>query len=385
MTFQKNAGAVRRFAKLMKFAAWLQSLPNKLTPAPFRLIQIGSAFWQSRVLYVAARLDIATLLGDQSLAADAIAALVPAKPDAIFRLLRMLTAMGIFEEVSPRVFRNNPLSSCLRSDQPKNVRAMILMHNSPEMSAPWFEALEQGVRTGSVPFQAAHGSELYAYMDGHAEFDALFASAMDSVEALTGDSFATDFDWGRFDRVIDVGGSKGSKSVAILKRHPHLKALVFDRQQVVNTAMAHWAGKEPQELVDRLAFEAGDLLSSIPPATSHRDIYLLCAVLHGMDDDSCFQALRNLAHAIGSTGARVALMELVVAQVKADLSSASFDMQMFMGTRGRERTLNQWQGLFGRAGLMLEEQVGLQSFGKILLLKRKTDRRSPAKRGFSSD
>lgn len=124
------------------------------------------------------------------------------------------------------------------------------------------------------------------------------------MEALTGDSFATDFDWGRFDRVFDVSGSKGSKSVAILKRHPHLKALVFDREQVVNTAKACWAGKESSELVDRLAFEAVDLLSFIPPATSDRDIYLLCAVLHGMDDDSCVRALRHLARAIGSTGAR---------------------------------------------------------------------------------
>ena len=48
----------------MKFAGWLQNIPNKITPPPFRLIQIGSAFWQSRALYVAARLDIATVLGD---------------------------------------------------------------------------------------------------------------------------------------------------------------------------------------------------------------------------------------------------------------------------------------------------------------------------------
>lgn len=39
MSLQKNQGAVRRFAMVMKFAAWLQSLPNKLTPPPFRLIQ----------------------------------------------------------------------------------------------------------------------------------------------------------------------------------------------------------------------------------------------------------------------------------------------------------------------------------------------------------
>ena len=56
----------------------------------------------------------------------------------------MLAAMGIFEEVSPRVFRNNKLSDCLREGNPQNVRAMILMHNSPEMSRPWYEQLEQG-------------------------------------------------------------------------------------------------------------------------------------------------------------------------------------------------------------------------------------------------
>lgn len=369
MSFQKNPGAVRRFAKLMKFAAWLQNLPNKLTPAPFRLIQIGSAFWQSRALYVAARLDLATVLGEQSLTAQALAVQVEVQPDGVFRLLRLLAALGVFEEVSPRVFRNNALSTCLRQDQPNNVRAMILMHNSPEMSAPWFEALEQGVRAGSVPFQAAHGSELYAYMDDHADFDASFATAMDSVEALTGDRFATDFDWSRFDRVIDVGGSKGSKSVAILKRHPTLKALVFDREQVVATAPAYWCSREAPELQARLSFEAGDLLTSVPLAQSDKDIYLLCAVLHGMDDANCVQALQTLARAVGTTGARIALLELVVPDVKADLASASFDLQMFMGTRGCERTLPEWQRLFQPSGLILEEQVGLQSIGNILLLK----------------
>lgn len=370
MTFQKNAGAVRRFAWLLKFSGWLQNLPNRLTPAPFRLIQIGSAFWQSRVLYVAARLDIATALSDDSLDADALARRVAAQSQAVFRLLRMLAAMGVFEETAPGVFRNNALSDGLRGDRPKNVRAMILMHNSPEMSLPWLEPLEQGVRTEAVvPFQAAHGHTLYTYMDHHAEFDALFARAMDSVEALAGDSFATDFDWGRFDRIIDVGGSKGSKSLAILKRHPHLKALVVDRKQVVTTARAWWNDKEPLELLERLSWQAGDLLAGVPAARDDKDIYLLCAVLHGMDDATCVQALRRLAQGAGSTGARVALMELVVPDMKADLPSASFDMQMFMGTHGKERTLREWRQLFDRSGWVLEEQVGLQSLGAILVLR----------------
>jgi hypothetical protein len=371
MSLQKNSGSVRRFAKLMKFAAWLQNIPNKITPPPFRLIQSGSAFWQSRVLHVAVCLDIASVLGDEQLAVDVIAARVSAQPDAIYRLLRMLTAMSVFEEVSSRVFKNNALSAYLREDNPNNVRAMILMHNSLEMSRPWFEQLEQGVRSGDVPFQISHGRELYAYMDDHAEFDSLFARAMDSVEALMGDSFATDFDWGRFDRIIDVGGSKGSKSLAILKRHPQLTALVFDRNQVIQTAASYWVGKASPTLLSRLTFQAGDLLESVPAAKNDKDIYLLSAVLHGMDDENCIKVLRNLAAASMGTGARIALMELVVAEVKADFSSAAFDMQMFMATRGRERTLSEWLGLFDQSGLVLEELVGLQSLGKILVLRPK--------------
>jgi len=369
MVLQKNAASVRLFAKLMKFASWLQGIPNKITPPPFRLIQIGSAFWQSRVLHVATRLNIASLLGDGCLSVETIAVQVLAQPDATYRLLRMLAAMGIFEEVSPRIFKNNALSAYLRDDNPKNVKAMILMHNSIEMSRPWYEQLEQGVRKGDIPFQFCHGRELYAYMDGHAEFDALFSFAMDSVEALMGDSFADDFDWRRFDRIIDVGGSKGSKSLAILKRYSHLTALVFDREQVIQAASKYWTGKVSPDLLSRLSFQSGDLLQSVPPARNGRDIFFLSAVLHGLDDQNCIKVLRNLAAACADTDARIALMELVVPELKADISSAAFDMQMFMATRGRERTLSEWKSLFDRSGLMIEELVSLKSIGKILVLK----------------
>ncbi|WP_017842799.1 methyltransferase [Methylotuvimicrobium buryatense] len=372
MSLQKNSGAVRRFAKLMKFAAWLQNIPNKVTPAPFRLIQIGSAFWQSQVLHIAVRLDIASILGDESLTVEVIASRASAQPDAIYRLLRMLAALGIFEEVFPQVFKNNALSAYLREDNPKNVRAMILMHNSVEMSRPWYEQFEQGVRSGEVPFKLSHGRELYSYMDEHAEFDALFASAMDCVEALTGDSFATDFDWGRFDRIIDVGGSKGSKSLAILKRYSHLTALVFDRNQVIQAAATNWTGKESPDLLSRLTYQAGNMLESVPAAKDDKDIYLLSAILHGMHDEDCIKVLRNLAIASTGTGARIVLMELVMPELKTDFSIAAFDIQMFMATRGRERTLTEWQALFEQSGLMLEEEIGLQSIGKMLLLMSKS-------------
>lgn len=373
MTFQRHPLAAWAFTIAMRISNGLMRLPNRIMPAPFRLMQIGSLFWQSRALSVAARLDLATVIGDRALASADLAAEIGAHPRSLHRLLRMLVAMGIFEEIKPGIYRNNPLSTPLRSDQPQSVRAIIMMHNSPEMSRPWYEQLEPGIRAGEVPFELAHGVGLYDFMDQHPDFDALFADAMDRVEALAGDSFATQFDWGRFGRVIDLGGSKGSKSVAILKCHPHLQAVVVDRALTIKDAPAYWAERPGAECLSRMRFEAGDILTSIPAATDSRDIYLLSAVLHGFDDDRCVKALTTVATAVSTTGATVVLLELVMPDFRADLTAASFDMQMFMGTRGGERTREDWDRVFRRSGMELIETVHLASFGKMLVLRPNTD------------
>lgn len=368
MTLQMNIGSVRRFAKVMKFGSWLQSIPNKVTPAPFRLVQIGSAYWQSRALFVAAQLDVATVLGKESMDASALASHVGANADALGRMMRLLAAIGVFEETTPMVFRNNKLSSCLSSNDPQSVRAMILMHNSEAISRPWFEQLEAGIRSGTPPFQLSHGEDLFDYLDQHAAFDQQFSEAMDSVEALAGDGFATDLDWSRFERIIDIGGSRGAKSLAILKRHPNISALIVDRPQVVAEAQQYWANHHTDG-VERLRFQAGDLFAEIPVATGPKDIYLLSAVLHSFDDRTCVRALQTLREAIRGTGARVAILEIVVPETGADIASASFDMQMFVSCRGRERTLSEWKSVIQASELLLDEVVHLRSLGSILVLR----------------
>ncbi len=369
MSLQRRPLVARAFGVAARLASGIQAWPNRMTPPAFRLLQIGSAFWQSRALYVAARLDLATALADQPMSAATLAERVQADPQALLRLLRMLVAMGVFEEDLPGVYRNNKLSHALRSDQAHSVRAMVLMHNAPEMSRPWFEQLEQGIRSGEAPFRLQHGQALYDYMDAHPEFDALFAEAMDRVEALTGDSFATEFDWRAFERVIDVGGSKGAKSMAILKRHPHLQAVVVDRAQTIEQAADFWRERGESRHLPRMRFEVGDVLTSVPAAASSRDAYLLSAVLHGFDDATCAQALRTVARAAAPNGARIVLLEMVMPDRHADLTAATFDMQMFMGTRGRERTLGEWRNVFKLGGVELIEIVNLASFGKMLVLR----------------
>ncbi|MBT9457800.1 MAG: methyltransferase [Burkholderiaceae bacterium] len=367
-SLQRQLFAAKAFALVQRLADGLARWTQGLVPPPFRLLQIGSAFWQSRALYVAARLDLATRLGDAALPVPALAAQVGADARALQRLLRLLAAMGVFEEREVGVYANNRLSAPLRDDHPHSVRAMVLMHNSPEMSRPWYEQLEPAVRSGATPFRLTHGRDLYQHMDAHPDFEALFGQAMAQVEAVTGDSFATAMDWGRFRRVIDVGGSRGAKSVSLLKRHPQLQALVVDRARAIEGAPAQWAqDAAAAALLPRLSFEAGDLLTGPLPAARPGDVYLLCAVLHGFADALVVQALRRLAEVAG-TQAPIMLLELVMPDTRADLAHAAFDLQMFMGTEGGERTLAEWQSLFLRSGLELREQVLLSGFGRLLVL-----------------
>ncbi len=368
MAYQKHSRGVRLFSAVMRLVAGLQGLPARLTPAPFRLVQMGSAFWQSRALYVVARLDVATVLGDRAMDAEAIAARVSARPDAVLRVLRFLASLGVFEQCGPEQYRNNKVSHYLRTDHPQNVRAMVLMHNSAVMSRPWFESIEPAVREGGIPFERSHGQPLFEYMSTHPETEALFAAAMDSVEALTGDSFATDFDWGRFQRLIDVGGSKGSKALAILARHPRLQVLVVDRESVTRTAADHWRGTSQASLLERVRFEPGDVFEALPPAREG-DVYLLAGVLHGFDDGACIRALQNLRQVAAPAGAAIAVLETVMDDTHPDAVTTSMDMQMFMGTAGRERTRQEWRALIDASGLRLEEEVGLRSFVRILLLR----------------
>lgn len=365
---QKNHFKVKLFSMMFAFANWLAALPDKLTPPPFRLLQIESAFWRSRALYIATKLGIADELGDGARSTGELAASLSLHEDSLYRLLRMLASIGIFNEVSHRTFRNNRLSDAMRRDSSQSVREMILMHNSKVMVRPWMESFEEGIRSGETPFVRSHGVGLFEYMDRHAEFDALFARAMDAVEGLTGVDYLQDFDWSGFDRLLDIGGSKGAKSMVILKNNPQLQAVVFDRQQVVETGDAFWRSRGEDKLLERVEFVGGDMFETIPPARSDRDLFLCMALFHGIGEDEAAQVLSNIRRAFGSHHPTLLVVDTVAEEVGIDPNVAAMDMQMLMNTRGRERTCSEWEVLFRRNGFSLREVIEVRTFARFMIV-----------------
>lgn len=365
----KNSLAVKKYKWIMRVANWLQQIPNKVTPAPFRIIQIGSAFWQSRALYVVTKLEIADALNNSTKSTTELAKQLNLNEGHLYRLMRMVASIGVFEELSHRVFKNNKTSHCLKKDTPDSVRAMILMHNSPEMTMPWIESLESCIKDGEIPFEKSNKLDLFDYMNKNQEFDLLFSEAMDSVENVAGSEFLKDLNWSKFSRIIDVGGSKGAKSLAILKENPSLTAVVFDRPQVIEKARGYWKGKVEKELLSRIEFIKGDMLESIPKAESDLDAYFFMAVFHAFNDEKCKLILQNLKKSIGSKNPYIVIADAVANEVAIDSITASMDMQMLMGTRGRERTLNEWIELFNDTDFAIEKIIDIRTFAKYIIVR----------------
>src|SRR6058998_3144128 len=89
-------------------------------PLPFRiqLIQMGTAYWVSRIVYAAAKLGLADLLSGGPKSAVELAGLTQTHAPSLHRLMRTLAGLGVFSEDENHRFALTPLGEALKADAP---------------------------------------------------------------------------------------------------------------------------------------------------------------------------------------------------------------------------------------------------------------------------
>lgn len=107
---------------------------------------------------------------------------------------------------------------------------------------------------------------------------------------------------------------------------------------------------------------------SIPQAQNSRDVYLFMAVFHGMPDQTVSLVLKHLKEQMMKSGATAVIVDAVAQECNIDPNIASFDMQMLVGTQGRERTINEWRKVVSSAGLHIDQVIDARAFAKYIVL-----------------
>ncbi len=299
------------------------------------------------MLVVAVELDLPGLLADGARPVDELAADAGALPGPLYRVMRALATVGIFDEVAPRVFAPTPLSEALRGDEPRSVRHWVRLWGLPERHSA-FGALVHSVRTGEPAFDHVHGRSWWDYLSADPGRAEVFGAAMGDLSRTIHAAAVGAYDLSGVRRLVDVGGGMGGLLSTILPRYPELRGTLFDRPDVIAEAKAPLAGSGT---IDRLDLVAGDFFQDVPAGG---DAYLLSMILHDWNDEQAVTVLRNIRRAMDPAG-RVLIIDAVVPEDGSRHDGKLRDIIMLALHPGRERTEREFAGLLELAGFTHRE------------------------------
>lgn len=330
----------------------LQAAADAVVPSQLALFEQAVGVTRTQLLHAAARLRLPDLLAGPPRSATELARATGCDPDALFRALRGLAAMGVLRLRRDGRFENGRLARAFRSGLAGSMRDYLDYLGSPAHLAAWAQ-LDGSLESGGGAFPRVHGMSVWRWLALHPDEERTFAGAMVGLTELQAPAVAAGYPFGELGSVCDVGGGHGTLLAEVLRRYPRLRGVLFDAPQVVAAAEGLLAARGVAGRVERVG---GDLLEAVPAGC---DAYLLKDVLHDWDDATAVRVLRACRRA-ARPGGRVLVVEMLLDGPRAASMSAMVDLEMMVVTEGgRQRSVSDHQRLMVRAGLRPGRAVAL--------------------------
>ncbi len=320
-------------------------------PPQARMMQMITGYWVTQIVHTLAELGIADHLAEDRLTAEELAALTRCDVDATFRLLRAAASLDLASYEDGR-FGSTPLLETLREGVPRSLRDIAIVHGSPAHWLPWGR-FPEAVRAGEPQTQAALGGDVWSHFAAHPAEFARFSNSMTELTDGLSSEISQLLDTTGVTTAVDVGGANGALLHALMKSNVDLKGVVVDLPDVESSALAE---AEKAGMSDRCSFVGESFFEPLPQG----ELFLLKAVLHNWDDDSCVEILTNCRRAL-NPGGRVVVVEMPLGPIGEPGFAPLLDLNMLAVVPGRERDLAHYDALFAAAGLKRAKVVPTHS------------------------
>jgi hypothetical protein len=316
------------------------------------LLRLINGFQTSQAIHVAATLGLADLLGSVPKTTADLAAVTKAHPAALYRLMRALASIGVFQEDDDRFqedddrrFGLTPVGEFLRTDVAGTHAPMAELVGRPNYWQAW-GALHYAVRSGTTAFDHIHGSGVWEYRAQRPEETLIFDRAMACGTERVAEAVLEVCDLSGSRNVIDIGGGDGMFLAKILAAYPSLRGTLFDQPHVTSKAAI---SLDALGLSGRCQAIAGNFFVNVPEGG---DVYLLKWILHDWDDTAAIGILRSCRRAM-KPSSRLLVVEHVIGLPNASADGTFMDLTMMVMNGGRERTENEFATLLAGAGFQL--------------------------------
>lgn len=300
----------------------------------------------SHCISAIARIGIPDDMNGEPRAVEELAGKASLHAPSLYRVMRTLSAFGLFVEAPSRHFRLTELGKLLRTDAPGSFRHLAIFMNG-EISTSGFAHLADSIRTGASGIRAAYGKELFELLPDFPEEEGIFHMAMVGLSESVAEPIVAAYDFSTVERLADIGGGHGKFLASILRAYPSLRGVLYDVPAVTSgvEAASCLAGMR-----DRVEIQSGSFFEQVPAGC---DAYVLKHVLHDWDDDAAVRILRLVEQQLPPNG-RVLVCEMVVGDERGPSPAELLDIEMLaMTAGGRERTAAEFTELLCASNLRL--------------------------------
>ncbi|KAI1470345.1 S-adenosyl-L-methionine-dependent methyltransferase [Daldinia caldariorum] len=338
---------------------------------PLNLIRRDGGYNNSLCLQAIAEFKIAEKVPPNGQVSFAdIASQTPMTTDMTARILRHAMTMRVFREPEPGMVAHTAASKLLR-----HPAANDWLHAGAEEIWPaatkTVEALKKwpaSSEPNETGYALSNNSEaMYDTLAKNPERASRWVRGMQvfSQRPQFNLSYITDhYDWASLGQaqIVDIGGSGGHVSKALVRKYSNLNAIVQDIEKVIEGATV------PEELRERVKFMAHDFFD--PQPVQGADVYFFRWILHNWGDKYCILILRALVPAL-KRGARIIVQETlmpppgtIASWKEKNLRSA--DMNMVSAFNGKERTVDEFRSLFEQSDPAFVLHQTIQPLGSSL-------------------
>jgi len=278
-------------------------------PSPFRILEIGLAYFASKTLLSAVGLELFTKLGEDAKTGKELQQMLGLSDRANPDFFDALLALGFLEREGDGPgarYRNTPDTAAFLTKGQEAYVGGILEMSETRLYDHWgnlTEALQTGkpvnevrITGGETAFQELYKDEALteSFVEGMA------GSLVHNAAAL-----AEKYDFSRYNTLCDIGGSSGVLAIALARRHPHLKITTTDLPQVTPHAKRKIANVG---LSDRITVQDLNFLTDEFPKV---DVITLSQVLHDWDLPHKLHLIKAAYEALPSGGALVVVETLI--------------------------------------------------------------------------
>jgi SAM-dependent methyltransferase len=314
------------------------------------MIRLFMGYIPTRVIYAAAKLELADHIGEDGASAQELAQHLNLDVAALYRVMRVLAGLGVLHQDDNDRFFVTPFGDTLRKNSPYSVRDYAIYNH--EIVYDSFKDIAASVRSGKPVID-----DFFRLMRANPDKEAVFHAGMSNRGRIETAAVLDAYNFSQSKTVVDVGGGNGGFLSATLARNDHLSGVLFDQSSAIEAAKAGRGGPLP-----RCQLVAGDFFDTVPTGG---DTYILKRVLFDWTDEEAVKILTNCRRAMKSD-ARLLIIEPLIGKPNEQSPAHLYDMTFLVMLHGRLRTADEYAGLLGQAGFRIERIIATESEVSVL-------------------